>query len=136
MAVSVEPGYFACSAFQIGHEPPGVIRVGREDRDPVPSRDVVLNARALAKPAGPARRPAGEAEPSWGRVLANTVKLAVARGLRPGGPRRRASGSRRWPARRWWGLAALVLAVTGAAVAVVWPAGGLAGAPSPAARVP
>jgi len=112
------------------------VRVGREDRDPVPSRDVLLNARDLTKPAGPARRPAREAEPSWGRVLANTVKLALSRRLRAGGPkRRRASGARRWPALRWRGLAVLVLAVAGAAVAVVWLAGGLA-APSPAARVP
>jgi len=114
----------------------GVVRVGREERDPAPSRDVLLNARAPTKPAGPARRPAREAEPSWGRVLVNTVKLAVSRRLRTGGPRRRASGSRRWPALRWWGLAALVLAVAGAAVVVVSLAGGLADTPSPAARVP
>ena len=83
------------------------------------------------------RRPAGQAEPSWGRVLASTVKLAVLRRLRAAGLRRRcASGSRRWHTGRRWRLATLVLALAGAAVTVLWLAGGLASAPSRAARVP
>ena len=111
--------------------------VGREDRDPAPSRNALFNAGALTRPAGPVRRPARQAEPSWGRVLASTVKLAVSRRLRAAGPRRpRASGSRRWHARRRWRLATLVLALAGAAVTVLWLAGGLAGTPSRAARLP
>ena len=84
---------------------------------------------------GPVRRPAGRAEPSWGRVLASTVKLAVLRRLRasPAWRRRHASGSRRWHARRRWRLATLALALAGAAVTVLWLAGGLAGRPSRAA---
>ena len=77
------------------------------------------------------RRPAREAEPSWGRVLVNTVKLPVLRQLRAAGLlRRRGSGSRRWR------FAVLVLALAGAAVTVLWLAGGLTSAPSRAARVP
>jgi hypothetical protein len=89
-----------------------------------------MKAGALAKSAGHARRPVGEAEPSWGRVLASTVRLAVSRRLRAAGLRRRASGS------RYWHFAVLVLTLTGAAVTVLWLAGGLAGTPSRAARVP
>jgi hypothetical protein len=89
--------------------------VGREDLDPAPSPDVLLNAGALPRSAGPVRRPARQAEPSWGRVLVTTVRLSV---------------SRRWR------LATLVLALAGAAVTVVWLAGGLAGTPSGVARVP
>ena len=82
------------------------------------------------------RRPAGQAEPSWGRVLASTVKLAVSRRLRAAGlRRRRASGSQPWHTGRRWRLATLVLTLAGAAVTVLWLAGGLAGAPSRAARV-
>ncbi|HTQ89488.1 MAG TPA: hypothetical protein VMK84_08335 [Streptosporangiaceae bacterium] len=83
------------------------------------------------------QRPAGQAEPSWGRVLATTAGLAVSRGLRVAGPRRRrASDFRSWPARRGWRLASLVLGLAGAAVAVVWLTGGLGGSSSRAARVP
>src|SRR5271165_6305989 len=115
----------------------GVVSVGREDHDPAPSPDVLPNAGALTRSAGPVRRPAGQAEPSWGRVLASTVKLAVLRRLRAAGlRRRRASGSRPWHARRRWRFATLVLALAGAAVIVLWLTGGLAGTPSRAARVP
>ena len=77
------------------------------------------------------RRPARQAEPSWGRVLASTVRLAVLRWLRAAGlRRRRGSGSGRWR------LATLVLALGGLAVTVLWLAGGLAGTPSRTARVP
>jgi hypothetical protein len=83
------------------------------------------------------RRPAGQAEPSWGRVLASTVKLAVLRRLRAASLRRwRASGSRLRPARRRWRLATLVLALAGAAVTVLWLTGGLTGTPSRAPLVP
>jgi hypothetical protein len=81
------------------------------------------------KSAEPVRRPARQAESSWGRVLVNTVKLGVAR-------RRRPSGSRPWHARGRWRFAALVLALAGAAVTVLWLAGGLTGPPSRAARGP
>ncbi len=115
----------------------GVVSVGREDRDPAPSRNALFNAGALTRPAGHVRRPARQAEPSWGRVLVNTVKLAVLRRLRAAGLRRRgASGSRRWHARRRWRLATLVLALGGAAVSVLWLTGGLTSTPSRAARVP
>jgi hypothetical protein len=96
----------------------------------------MLNAGALTKPTGNVRRPARQAEPSWGRVLVNTVKLAVLRRLRAAGlRRRRASGSRPWHARRRWHFATLVLALAGAAVIVLWLTGGLTGTPSRAARV-
>ena len=114
----------------------GVVSVGREDHDPAPSPDVLPNAGALTRPAGPVRRPAGQAEPSWGRVLVSTVKLAVLRWLRAAGLRRRASGSPAWHTGRRWRFATLVLALAGAAVIVLWLTGGLAGAPSRAARVP
>ena len=111
--------------------------VAREDRDPAPSRNALFNAGALTRTARPVGRPARQAEPSWGRVLVNTVKLAVSRQLGVAGPRRPpAGGARRWPARRRWRLAALVLALAGAAVTVLWLAGGLAGTPSRAARLP
>jgi len=93
----------------------GVVRVGRDDRDPAPSRDVVAYSGSLTRSAGPVRRPAGQAEPSWGRVLATTAGLAVSR--------------------RRWRLASLVLGLAVAAVAVVWLTGGL-GFPSRAARGP
>ena len=115
----------------------GVVSVGREDRDPAPSRNVLLDAGALTRAAGPVRRPATQAEPSWGRVLVNTVKLAVLRRLRAAGLRRRgATGSRRWHARPRWRIAILVLALAGAAVTALWLTGGFTGTPSQATRVP
>ena len=111
--------------------------VGRADRDPGPSRNVLFDAGAMARSAGPVRRRARQAEPPWGRVLVNTVKLSVSRQLRAAGlRRRRGSGSRRWPARRRWRLVTLVMALAGAAVTVLWLTGGLAGTPSRAVRVP
>jgi hypothetical protein len=103
--------------------------VGRDDRDPAPSPDVLLNAGGLKKLAGPVRRPAAQAEPSWGRVLATTAGLAVSRRRRAAGLWwRRAGGSRSWHGRRRWRFAAFVLALAGAAVTVLWLTGGLAGA--------
>jgi hypothetical protein len=105
--------------------------VGREGRDPAPFRNVLPGAGAPTKPTGHVRRPTRQAEPSWGRVLVNTVKLAVSRRLRAAGLKRpRANGSRRWR------LATLVLALAGVAVAVLWLAGGLTGTPSRVARGP
>ena len=113
------------------------MNVGRDDRDPAPSRDALISTGGLARPAGPARRPARRAEPPWGRVLVTTVKLAVARQLGAADPERPStSGSRGWLARRRWRVAILVLALAGAAVTVLWLAGGLASSPSRAARVP
>ena len=103
--------------------------VGREDRDPAPSRDVLSYSGSLTRSAGPVRRPSGQAEPSWGRVLVNTVQLGVAR-------RRRTSGSRPRHARGRWCFAALVLALAGAAVTALWLAGGPTGTLPRAARGP
>ena len=109
--------------------------MGLKDYDPAPSPDVVLHAETLARPAEHGQRLARRAQPSWGGVLVNTVKLAVMRWLRAAGlSRLRASGSRPWPARRRF--AALVLALAGAAVIVLWLAGGFTGTPSRAPRVP
>jgi len=83
------------------------------------------------------RRPARQAEPSWGRVLVNTLRLAVVRRLSAAVPmRRRASGSRPWHARRRRRFATVVLALAGAVVIVLWLTGGLTGTPSRTARVP
>jgi hypothetical protein len=112
----------------------GVVSVGLKDHDPAPSPDVLRNGGALARPAGHGRRLARKAEPSWGGVLVNTVKLAVLRGRAAGLGRLRVSGSRPWHARRRF--AAFVLALAGAAVIALWLAGGLTGPPSRAARVP
>ena len=111
--------------------------MGLKDHDPAPSPNVLLNAGALARPTGHGRSLARKAEPSWGGVLVNTVKLAVLRRRRPVGLRRlRVSGS--WPrhAGRRRRFAALVLALAGAAVIMLWLTGGLAGTPSRAVRVP
>ena len=112
------------------------MNVGPEDRDPAPSRHVLLNAGALARSTEPVRRPARQAEPSWGRVLVNTVKLSVMRKLGAAGLGQLPPASRRRPGRRRWRLATLVLALAGVALTVVWLAGGLTTAPSRAARVP
>ena len=83
------------------------------------------------------RRPAGQAEPSWGRVLVSTVTLVVSRRLRAAGlRRRRASGFRPGLTGRRWHFATLVLALAGVAVIVLWVTGALTGTPSRAARVP
>jgi hypothetical protein len=91
------------------------VSVARKDHDPAPSPDVLLHAGTPTRPTGRGRRLARQAEPSWGRVLVNTVELAVL---------------------RRWRFATLVLAMAGAAVIVLWLAGGLSGTPSRAARVP
>ena len=107
-----------------------MVSVGREDRDLASSPDVLVNTEALT-------RPARQAEPSWGRVLVNTVKLAMVRRLSAAVlTRRRASGSRPRHARRRGLSAALALTLAGAVVIVLWLAGGLTGTPSRAGRVP
>jgi hypothetical protein len=109
--------------------------VGLKDHDPAPSPDVVLHAEALARPAEHGQGLARRAQPSWGGVLVNTVKLAVLRWLRAAGlSRLRASGSRPRHARRRFGT--LVLALAGVAVIVLWLAGGFTSTPSQALRVP
>jgi hypothetical protein len=110
--------------------------VDRKDRDPAPSRNVLVNTGALTRSAKGVRRPAGQAEPSWGRVLANTIKLAVSRWLRAVGLRGRAGGSRPWHVRRRWRSATLALTLAGAVLILLWLTGGLTGTPSRAARVP
>jgi hypothetical protein len=109
----------------------GVVRVGREDdHAPFPR---VQNAVA----AGQVREPAGRSQPSWGRVLVNTVESAVSRRLKTAGPRRlRAGGSRPWQARWHWRLAAVALALAGAAVIALWLDGGLVATSPRASRVP
>jgi hypothetical protein len=98
--------------------------VGLEDRDPAPSRNAPLGAAALTRP-----------EPSWGRVLVDTVRLSVSWRLRVADlGRRRAGGLPPWRARGQVGVLVLVLA--GVAVTVLWLTGGLIGTPSQAARVP
>ena len=98
--------------------------MGLEDRNPVPSRNAALSAAIPTRP-----------EPSWGRVLVNTVRLAVSWRLQAADlGRRRAGGPRLWRAR--WRVGVLVLALAGVGVTVLWLTGGLIGTPSGAARVP
>ncbi len=98
-----------------------------------------------AADAAPAR-----AEPSWGRVLATTIKLATSRRLRSAGfgspaiPRRRGRNWFRWgrghlrqlAARRWRLTGLLLLALAVVASGAVQFTGVLAGTASPAARTP
>ena len=113
----------------------GVVGVGREDNHaPFPH---VQDTVALPKPAGQARKPVRRSEPSWGRVLVNTVESAVSRRPRTTGPERpRTSGSRPWPARWLWRSAFLAVALTGVVVIALWLVGGLAGTSSRGPRVP
>ena len=113
----------------------GVVGVGREDNHaPFPH---VQDTVALPKPAGQARKPVRRSEPSWGRVLVNTVESAVSRRLRTTGPERRpANGSRPWLARWRWRFAFLAVALAGLAALVLWLPGGLAGTSSRGPRVP
>jgi hypothetical protein len=64
------------------------------------------------------------AEPSWVRVLANTVELTTSRRLEAAGLRAR-PGFRH--VSRWWRAAAFALAAVGVAVVVGWLTGGLTG---------
>ena len=100
--------------------------LGLEDRNPVPSRNAALSAAVPTRP-----------EPSWGRVLVNTVRVAVSWRLRAADLGwRRAGDPRPWRAHRRWRVGVLVLALAGAVVTVLWLTGGLIGTPSRAARVP
>jgi hypothetical protein len=101
----------------------GVVRVGREDNH-APFPHVQLSAGAGPRSDGQGRRPASRSQPSWGRVLVNTVKSAGSRRLRTvGSEQRRASGFRPWHARWHWRFAAVALALGGVAVLVLWLAG-------------
>jgi hypothetical protein len=113
----------------------GVVGVGREDNHaPFPH---VQDTVALPEPAGQARKSVRRSEPSWGRVLVNTVESAVSRRPRTTGPeRRRTSGSRPWLARWLWRFAFLAVALAGVAVIALWLVGGLAGTSSRGPRVP
>jgi hypothetical protein len=113
----------------------GVVGVGREDdHPPFPH---VQNTVALPKSAGQVRKLASRSQPSWGRVLVNTVESAVSRRLRAAGSkRRRASGSRPWLARWLWRFAFLAVALAGVAVIALWLVGDLAGISHRAPRVP
>jgi hypothetical protein len=111
--------------------------MGQDDSDPAPSGGVLLGATAPRA-----------AVPSWGRVLATTVKLSVSWRLRAigfgkvptaGPPAGNRSGRRPWHPRRAalrrWPLTVLVLALTLVAGAVLRFTGVLAGTASPAVRV-
>ena len=99
--------------------------LGLEDCDPAPSRNAALSAAVLTRP-----------EPSWGRVLVNTVRVAVSWRLQAADlGRRRAGGPRPWRAHWRWRVGVFVLALVGAAATVLWLTGGLIGTPSRAARV-
>jgi hypothetical protein len=78
-----------------------VVKVGLEDDDPAVS----------------------PAEPSWARVLANTVELTTSRRLKAAGLRAARPGFRQ--VSRWWPAVTFALAVAGVAVVVVWLTGGL-----------
>ena len=117
--------------------PGGMVSVDPDDDNPAPPPKALLSAGALTRLPGNPRSPAPQAEPSWGRVLADTVKLAVVRRLPAAGPGRRpGSGSGHRQARRLWRFAALVLALAGAAMVVLWLTGTLTSTPSRASRVP
>jgi len=144
----------------------GVVSVREDDRAPAPSRNVLLDAWAPTAPDGSeteraagavkpvlvsgkpgvSRTVAAPAEPSWGRVLATTVKLWVLWRLRSvgvGPPRKARQQRRTWfrrrprqprrPTARRWRLAAFVLAVALVAVAVLRFAGVFTGTSAPAA---
>ena len=108
--------------------------MGREDNH-APFPHVQLNTGARPKSAGREGRLASRSQPSWGRVLVNTVKSALRRPRAPGPQRRRAS-ARPWHA-RWHGrFATLALALAGLVMIVLWLTGGLTGTSSRAPRVP
>jgi hypothetical protein len=112
-----------------------------------PAGDPAQPTPFSGKPAVDAGGPA-PAEPSWGRVLATTIKLWVLRWLRPAGSgargvsgrlsrnwfRRRPGHRRQLTARRWRLSAALVLALALITVSVLQFTGVLTGTASPAAR--
>ncbi len=118
-------------------------RVGEESRHPVASRTtpVLASREPLVDTTVPAR-----AEPSWGKILATTVKLWIQWRLRSVGfwrrrvtiPSKQAPSGRSGPARqlvrRRWGLAAFVVALAVVTVAALELSGALSGSSAPAAR--
>lgn len=120
-----------------------VARVGEESRHPVASRTtpVLASREPLVDMTVPAR-----AEPSWGKILATTVKLWIQWRLRSVGFWRRRvtipskqtpsarSGPARQLARRRWGLAACIVVLAVVTVAALELSGALSGSSAPAAR--
>jgi hypothetical protein len=96
--------------------------VDQDTRQPAPPDSV------LSVGASPASVPA---EPSWGRVLATTIRVWVSRRLRPAG-----SGKARPAAPRWPLAALLALALAVIAVAAVQFTGVFARTAATAARAP
>ena len=106
-------------------------------------------ALASCNPTADAAAPA-RAEPSWGRVLATTIKLATSRRLRSAGfepPATARQQGRNWfrwgrghlrqlAARRWRLTGLLLLALAVVASGAVQFTGVIAGTASPAARTP
>jgi len=95
----------------------GVVRVGREDNN-APFPHVQLSAGAGPRSAGHGKRLASRSQPSWGRVLVNTVKSAESRRLRV------------------VTAVALALALGSVAVIMLWLAGGLDGTSSRTTGLP
>ena len=111
--------------------------VGKGNSNPEPSGSVVL------KKAAPRRA----AEPSWGQILATTVKLSVLRWVRAlgfGAPRaagrlganrfRPRAGHQRWLAAWRWRLSALLLALALVAMVLLRVTGVLTGTASAVTR--
>jgi hypothetical protein len=86
--------------------------VGPDNHAPVPSPEVLLGAGTLPTSAGHPEDPATPAEPSWARVLAGTVKLAILR------------------RRRSWFAALVVALASVAALVTLWLTGGFTNTPS------
>ena len=114
----------------------GVMGVGERTGDPAPSGSVVLKGASLRRAA----------EPSWGRVLATTVKLSALRRLRAIGFEQRHTAGRLTPNRfrlraghqrraAWrWRLPALFLALALVAMVVLRATGAFTGTASAVPR--
>lgn len=121
----------------------------RADNVTKPGSGGVHPTLAYCKPTAAAAAPA-KAEPSWGRVLATTIKLATSRRLRSarfGSPATARQQGRNWfrwgrrhlrqlAARRWRLTGLLLLALAVVASGAVQFTGVIAGTASPAARTP
>ncbi len=94
----------------------GVVGVSEGNSDPAPAGSVVLKKAAQR----------GAVEPSWGQILATTVKLSVLRWLRAGHPRRLAA----WR----WRLPAVLLALALVAMVLLRVTGVFAATPAAVTR--